>query len=153
MLDIIIKENLGKPDRDLLHQILANQHYIISKFSIMSTQDDKIKQDIAAVLVAFTAIGADLSTIADDQTKMVTLIANLKNQEATGQDQSATVTALDDLVTKSQGIADKTKAAAAAIESIVNNPPAVTVPGAGDTSGTPSGGAAGDSGASQQSGS
>lgn len=63
MLDIIIKENLGKPDRDLLHQILANQHFIISQNSkIMSAATD-----LQALVDQLTGSQATLKTALDAQ--------------------------------------------------------------------------------------
>lgn len=38
MLDIIIQENLGKPDRDLLHQILANQFLILKQIEMTKAE-------------------------------------------------------------------------------------------------------------------
>jgi hypothetical protein len=42
MLDIIIQENEGMPDRHLLHKILANQHLIISKIAIFMATIEEV---------------------------------------------------------------------------------------------------------------
>lgn len=74
----------------------------------MSTLKERSDADIATILEAIVGIGGDVATIAQE-------IIDLKNQEATGQDQADTVTKLDDLAVKAT-------AAAAALHALVAAP-------------------------------
>lgn len=84
MFDFIIKENEGKPDRHLLHQILANQHFIISKLSIIMDQNadfsaalDKLDADIQAVADELKAISTTPKggLTADQETALLSRIS------------------------------------------------------------------------------
>ena len=88
----------------------------------MSTLKERSDADIAAILAVLVGIGADVNTIAQE-------ITDLKNQEASGQDQADTVAKLDDLATKAT-------AAAAALHALVPVP--VETPPADGGEGTPS---------------
>jgi uncharacterized alpha/beta hydrolase family protein len=72
--------------------------FIIQKIKKMSTLQERSNADIATILAAIVGIGGDISTIAQE-------ITDLKNQEATGQDQIDTVAKLDDLATKATAAA------------------------------------------------
>lgn len=74
MLDIIIKENLDKSDRDILHQLLANQHLIISQnVKIMSAAED-----LQALVTRLTTSQASLKTSLDSlKTGIATIVGNL----------------------------------------------------------------------------
>lgn len=60
MLDIIIQENLGKPDRDLLHQILANQFLILKQIEMTKVE---FIQSIIDLKTEVTGIGTKVDTL------------------------------------------------------------------------------------------
>ena len=102
MLDVIIREHDGKPDRELLHTILVEFYFLNNKIDkFMSEITDKI-----------AAISATVDGIATDVASIGTEITDLKNQVANGQDATATVAALD-------GLATKVNAAKAALDALV----------------------------------
>lgn len=101
MLDIIIKENLDWSDRDILHKILVNQHFIISKIAIfmsdfedlqalvsrMKGNLDNIKTGVATIVAALPATGG----LTADQ--VATLKAQLMDAAAESDEDAAAVAA------------------------------------------------------------
>lgn len=94
---------------------------------IMSNQD-QVLADIQLIKGALVDISAAESAEADNLTKIAQEISDLKDQVANGGDQTATVTALDDLATRATAAATAAKANAATLDGIVNPPAPVEVP-------------------------
>jgi hypothetical protein len=113
MLDIIIKEHQGHSDRDLLHKILANQYYIISKLSIMSNdaQDlqtlvQQLKDAQAATKTSLDAANASLTAI---KAGISTIIGGIPSGGLTAEETAALKQSLADALAGEQ--ANQTEAA------------------------------------------
>lgn len=107
---------------------------ILKKLDKMTTQQDQIKADLDALVQS----GQDLADAqAQEATNLATLkteVDQIKADEASGADQSTTVTALDALSAKLATAASNAKANAAALGDFVNTlaaPPAQTGTGTG----------------------
>lgn len=106
MLNIIIQENADKTDRDLLHKILANQYFIISKIAIFMDIQSQINADVAAIKAALDKISADSTVVTAG-------IAALQAQVAGGT--QVDLTQLDALAAQAATVQASVDATAAAL--------------------------------------
>lgn len=90
MFDYIVKEFEGKSDRHLLHKILEQNNFIISKLAIIMGQNedftaalDKLDADIQAVAAALAAAIGSVPAGALTADQAAALIARISGEQAT----------------------------------------------------------------------
>lgn len=89
MLDIIIQEHAGKSDRDLLHIVLLEFHYlnkkidkIMGQFEDFSAALDKLDTDISGVAAELAAIGSQTPTGALTADQAASLLARIAGEQS-----------------------------------------------------------------------
>jgi len=130
MLNIIIMEHADHSDREVLHHILLNQHFIISKLSkIMSEAEDlqvlitQLKESQVVTKTSLDAANASLATI---KTGVAAIIAGIPAGGLSAAETAALKASLVDTLTTEQanaaeasGTADEASAEAAAVSAAV----------------------------------
>ena len=66
MFNFLKKQHQGDSDRDLLLQIVANQHFIISKISIFMGQFEDFSAALNKIDTGITGVAAELQTLASN---------------------------------------------------------------------------------------